>query len=141
MAIRSFFLVVRQDLLKSVLTIRTRIRYLLELIVDFYLVFKKICRQDQFLEIVMFHLFHPIIANYHGMREISWHILIILIIRKWPTKYFKDKQLVNFDIIHHECCGDKLQNSYKHYKTVKEEDFKNYPDEKKKKLFLVCLET
>ena len=49
-----------------------------------------------------------------------------------PTKYFKDKQLVNFDIIHHECCGDKLQNSYKHYKTVKEEDFKNYPDKKKK---------
>ena len=85
MAIRSFFLVVRQDLLKSVLTIRTRIRYLLELTIDFYLVFKKICRKDQFLQIVMFHLFHPIITNYHGMREISWHILIILIIRKWPT--------------------------------------------------------
>ena len=58
-----------------------------------------------------------------------------------PTKYFKDKQLVNFDIIQHKCCSDKLQNSYKHYKTVKEEDFKNYPGKKKKKFFLVCLET
>ena len=44
-----------------------------------------------------------------------------------PTKYFLDKQIVNFDIIHHECCGDKLENSYKRYKTVKHEELKNYP--------------
>ena len=49
-----------------------------------------------------------------------------------PTKYFLDKQIVNFDIIHHECCGDKLENSYKRDKTVKHEELKNYPPPKKK---------
>ena len=49
-----------------------------------------------------------------------------------PTKYFHDKKVINFDIIHHECRGDKLSNSYKHYKTVKANDLKNYPDKDKK---------
>ena len=43
-----------------------------------------------------------------------------------PTKYFLDKQIVNFDNIHHEFCGDKLENSYKRDKTVKHEELKNY---------------
>ena len=29
---------------------------------------------------------------------------------------------MNFDIINHECRGDKLQGAYKNYKTVKNED-------------------
>ena len=57
-----------------------------------------------------------------------------------PTKYFLDKQIVNFDIIHHECCGDKLENSYKRYKTVKHEELKNYPPPKMK-LYLASVET
>ena len=32
---------------------------------------------------------------------------------KNPTKYFEEKKVVNFDIIHHECRGDSLQGSYK----------------------------
>ena len=48
-----------------------------------------------------------------------------------PTKYFRHKQIVNFDIIHHECGGDKLKNLYKH-KTVKQEELKNYPEKEKK---------
>ena len=48
------------------------------------------------------------------------------------TKYFHDKQAINFDITHHECCGDKLDNSYKDYKTVKFDDLKNYPEKEKK---------
>ena len=36
------------------------------------------------------------------------------------TNYFHDKHVLNFDIIHHECCGDKLENSYKNYKTISE---------------------
>ena len=48
------------------------------------------------------------------------------------TKYFHDKQAINFDITHHECHGDKLDNSYKDYKTVKFDDLKNYPEKEKK---------
>ena len=53
-----------------------------------------------------------------------------------PAKYFRHKQIVNFDIIHHECGGDKLKNSYKHYKTVKQEELKNYPKKEKKWSFI-----
>ena len=48
------------------------------------------------------------------------------------TKYFHDKQAINFDITHHECRGDKLDNSYKDYKPVKFDDLKNYPEKEKK---------
>ena len=48
------------------------------------------------------------------------------------TKYFHDKQAINFDITHHECRGDKLDKSYKDYKTVKFDDLKNYPEKEKK---------
>lgn len=36
---------------------------------------------------------------------------------KEPTEYFKNKKVVNFDIIHHECRGDPLNGSYKDYQT------------------------
>lgn len=39
------------------------------------------------------------------------------------TKYFYYKKVINVEIIHHECCGDKLQKSYKNYRTVKREDY------------------
>ena len=32
--------------------------------------------------------------------------------------YFKNKKVINFDIILHECRGDPLQNTYKNYKTI-----------------------
>ena len=41
--------------------------------------------------------------------------------------YFKNVKVVNFDIIHHECSGNKLQGTYKNYKTIKNEDLTNYP--------------
>ena len=34
-----------------------------------------------------------------------------------PTKYFEQKKVINFDIIHHESRGDPLQGSYKGYQT------------------------
>ena len=61
--------------------------------------------------------------------------MIFWIIRKCQIiqqKYFHGKKVINFDIIHHECRWDKLSNSYKHYKTVKAKDLKNYPDKDKK---------
>ena len=46
-----------------------------------------------------------------------------------PNDYFKNKKVISFDIILHECRGDPLQN----YKTIEKNDFNNYlkNDEKK----------
>ena len=38
-----------------------------------------------------------------------------------PDSYFKNVRVVNFDIINHECHGDKLAVTYKDYKTIKNE--------------------
>ena len=35
-----------------------------------------------------------------------------------PDSYFKNVQVVNFDIIHHECPGDELKGTYKDYRTI-----------------------
>lgn len=50
-----------------------------------------------------------------------------------PNDYFKNKKVINFDIILHESRGDPLQNASKSYKTIEKNDFNNYPknDEKK----------
>ena len=40
--------------------------------------------------------------------------------------YFENVQVINFDIIHHLCRGDKLQNPEKYYKTIKNKDFNIY---------------
>lgn len=47
------------------------------------------------------------------------------------TTYFRDKKVVNFDIIHHGYCGDKLENSYKNHKTVRENDLINCLEKEK----------
>ena len=46
-----------------------------------------------------------------------------------PNAYFKKVEVVNFDIIHHECHGDKLKGTYKGYKTVESKHLENYPKE------------
>ena len=51
---------------------------------------------------------------------------------KEPTEYFKNKKVVNFDIIHHECRGDPLNGSYKDYHTVKSNHLCEYPKVEKK---------
>ena len=33
--------------------------------------------------------------------------------------------MINFDIIHHRCHGDPMQNDIKYYKTIKKNDLKN----------------
>ena len=40
-----------------------------------------------------------------------------------PDQYIKNKKVINFDIIHHECRGDPLQKSEKDHKTVTNDDF------------------
>ena len=44
-----------------------------------------------------------------------------------PDSYFNNVKVVNFDIINHECRGDKLIGPSKGYKTVKSEHLTNYP--------------
>ena len=41
---------------------------------------------------------------------------------------FSRAEIPNFDLIHHQCRGDKLQNSRRHYETIFDSDFKNYED-------------
>ena len=35
-----------------------------------------------------------------------------------PDNYMKNVKIINFDLIHHQCKGDKLQHSEEHYQTV-----------------------
>lgn len=42
--------------------------------------------------------------------------------------YFSCAKITNFDIIHHHCRGDQLQNSRRHYETMFGRDLKNYED-------------
>ena len=37
-------------------------------------------------------------------------------------------KITNYDIIHHQCCGDLLQNSYQYYERIFNSDFKGYED-------------
>ena len=46
--------------------------------------------------------------------------------------YFKNVREINFDIINHECRGDKLQGTYKDYKTIKNENLTNNSKEEAK---------
>ena len=54
-----------------------------------------------------------------------------------PKKYFEQKQVINFHIIHHKSRGDPLQGSYEGYQTVRPKDLEKYPAAEKKRLFLV----
>ena len=40
--------------------------------------------------------------------------------------HFSRAKVVNFDIIHHQCCGDKLNNPEEYYQTIYDKDFVNY---------------
>ena len=53
-----------------------------------------------------------------------------------PDYYSKNIKVANFDVIHHKCCGNKLKGSYKDYKTIKNEDFNNYPKKESKNFLL-----
>lgn len=51
---------------------------------------------------------------------------------KNPTDYFKNKKIINFDIIHHESRGDPLAGSYKDHQSIKNTDLRQYPLTEKK---------
>ena len=53
---------------------------------------------------------------------------------KDTDSHFKTAQVVNFDIIHHECREDPLQGNYKKYQTVNKKDMDKYSSNSKKKI-------
>ena len=52
---------------------------------------------------------------------------------KDPDGYFREKKVINFDIIHYQCWGDPLKKSIKEHKTVNSHDFSKYPKTEEKK--------
>ena len=56
--------------------------------------------------------------------------------------HFKNCYVANFDLIHHECRGDKLHFSRKFYETVFYDNLKkNLNDENQKKFISSCLKS
>ena len=42
------------------------------------------------------------------------------------NSHFSRANIIKSGIIHHQCCGDKLQNSQQYYETISNNDFENY---------------
>ena len=53
-----------------------------------------------------------------------------------PSCHFKNSFITNFDIIHHECRGDKLEHSRKYYETIHKESVDKQIEENKKTNFI-----
>ena len=53
-----------------------------------------------------------------------------------PGYHFTNSYVTNFDIIHHECRGDKLQNSKEYYETIFKESINKEIEENKKIYFI-----
>ena len=47
-------------------------------------------------------------------------------------EYFKKAKVINFDVINHQCRGDKLQRTEKEFKTIDKRDLKDYPENESK---------
>ena len=50
-----------------------------------------------------------------------------------PDAHFKNAQIFNFDIIHHDCTGDQLENFIK---TIYKKEFKGYSQKENKRYCL-----
>ena len=46
---------------------------------------------------------------------------------------FRKAKVIDFDVINHQCRGDKLQRTEKEYKTIDKTDLKDYPEKESKK--------
>ena len=57
-----------------------------------------------------------------------------------PDHYYRNKTVINFDIINHQYCGDPLKKSIKEHKTVYNDHLRNYPENEKKKVMSAILE-
>ena len=50
-----------------------------------------------------------------------------------PDDSLKKTKIINFDLIHNQCRGDKLDNSQQYYQTVFEENLARYKKQDKEK--------
>ena len=48
--------------------------------------------------------------------------------------FIKNARIINLDIIHHECRGKPLENSYRYYQTLKKSELCEYQEQPKEKL-------
>ena len=55
--------------------------------------------------------------------------------------YFANVQVINLDIIHQACRGSLLQNPENYYKTIRNQDFKNYEQNVKEKAVPTAIKT
>ena len=55
--------------------------------------------------------------------------------------YFANVQVINLDIIHQACRGRLLQNPESYYKTIRNQDFKNYEQNVKEKAVPTAIKT
>ena len=55
-----------------------------------------------------------------------------------PSYHFENAYVINFDIIHHECRGDKLENSKEYYRTIQTESLNNEIKKENKTEFVAC---
>ena len=53
--------------------------------------------------------------------------------------YLKNKKVINFDMIHAQCRGDKREYSKKHYQTTVIDHVKKMPQKEKKRALGACL--
>ena len=81
----------------------------------------------------------PYQADYYKLPWYQWDFITYINDFKYkemtrdPDNYFKNKQVINFVIINHQCCGDQLKKSEKEHKTIKNNNFNSYPKNEKKK--------
>ena len=50
-----------------------------------------------------------------------------------PDEHFNNVEFVNFNIIHSRCASNPLKNYFQNYKTIEDDNFKYYPEQKKKR--------
>ena len=60
---------------------------------------------------------------------------------KDPDAYYKNVQIINFDMTHHQSRGDPLTIPLRYYQTVTRKDVNPFEEKQKKSLFLQQLET
>ena len=55
-----------------------------------------------------------------------------------PSYHFDNAYVINFDIINHECKGDKLENTKEYYRSIHAERLNNEIKEENKTNFVTC---
>ena len=48
-------------------------------------------------------------------------------------EHFSNEEVINFNIIHNRCFGRPQEISTQHYKTIKNQDLQNHPEQNKEK--------